>query len=375
MPVVCPSQQILLPTSKKDAFPPYPGEEEGETGAKGPHQGEVFNEAPAEGVWDEDSDLSTELPSDEFTSEDVESRSSDEEPGSLSAGTSTRSLPQLPEAEPEVPEAEETTEEVWGVKEDAPADEERSESTEEGAADGIADDGPEGAVEDDAAETCAHQDSTSLEASQMAATEPPTELTREETVLIFDWDDTFMPTTWLQLQGFGLSEEHQPTDIQWAELAVMAERGAETLETAKRLGAVVLITNAESGWIELSCERFLPTMVPSLEKVKILSARSTFEPLGVESPADWKFFAFERVIHEYARTFTPGRRGNFLSMGDSLHERDALIRTTAGLHCCAKSVKFIERPSVEQLAREHEVVSGCFQNIVDYVGNVDLCIG
>lgn len=37
---------------------------------------------------------------------------------------------------------------------------------------------------------------------------------------------------------------------------------------AKQLGTVVLITNAERGWIELSCQKFLPTLFPALESVK-----------------------------------------------------------------------------------------------------------
>jgi hypothetical protein len=33
---------------------------------------------------------------------------------------------------------------------------------------------------------------------------------------------------------------------------------------------VVLVTNAERGWIELSCQKFMPTLFPSLENVKAL---------------------------------------------------------------------------------------------------------
>ena len=42
----------------------------------------------------------------------------------------------------------------------------------------------------------------------------------------------------------------------------------------KALCEVVLITNAERGWIELSCQKFLPTLFPVLESVKASSAHS-----------------------------------------------------------------------------------------------------
>jgi len=53
-------------------------------------------------------------------------------------------------------------------------------------------------------------------------------------------------------------------------------------------GNVIIITNAETGWVELSCKKFMPRVLPFLEKLRVLSARSAFEALYPESPSDWK---------------------------------------------------------------------------------------
>ena len=67
-----------------------------------------------------------------------------------------------------------------------------------------------------------------------------------------------------------------------AELEELALHAAETLQMAKRFGKVVLVTNAECGWIELSCRKWMPSLYPHLEDVRLFSARSTYEAQGEE---------------------------------------------------------------------------------------------
>lgn len=196
----------------------------------------------------------------------------------------------------------------------------------------------------------------------------------EDTILIFDWDDTVLPSTWLSEQGLRLDDISTVSDSQRALLERLAVRAAQTLTVAKRYGKVVLVTNAEEGWIEMSCSKFIPALLPVLADVKKLSARSTYEVQGVESPFEWKYLAFESEIGSFCRK-SDGRRKNVISVGDSAHEREALIRVTERLpNCCIKSLKFAERPGVENLLKEHVLISGCFKHIVDHDGNLDLCI-
>lgn len=196
----------------------------------------------------------------------------------------------------------------------------------------------------------------------------------EETILIFDWDDTVLPSSWVHEQGLRLDGDSTVSDAQQEELSKLAALAGETLRLAKQLGTVVLVTNAERGWIELSCQKFLPALYPSLETVKLLSARSEYETPTVSNPFDWKLKAFtseiDRVFHADAN-----RRKNILSLGDSHHEREALISATAQLpNCRTKSLKFVERPRIEQLCKEHTLVASCFRRIVHHDGNLDLCI-
>jgi len=200
-------------------------------------------------------------------------------------------------------------------------------------------------------------------------------LLAEDTILIFDWDDTVLPSTWIQEQGLTLSDDCEPTETQTALLEKMAERASQTLGVAKRHGKVILVTNAEHGWIELSCQKFMPLLYQTLENVRLVSARSTYEHQGVASPFEWKYLAFESEIGCFYDAFTANRPKNVISFGDSAHEREALIRVTERMqNCRTKSLKFVERPEIDQLLKEHELISGCFRHIVHHDGNLDLCI-
>jgi len=200
----------------------------------------------------------------------------------------------------------------------------------------------------------------------------------EETILIFDWDDTILPSTWVQQQGLRLDEESTLSDAQRQELNEIANAAMETLRIAKQHGTVVFVTNAERGWIELSCQKFLPTLYPTLENIKLVSARTLYECETCVSPIDWKINAFSAEIALFFGDdigCDAARRKNCLSLGDSMAEREALLRVTAKLpNCRSKSLKFVERPVISQICKQHALILGCFDKIVQHDGNLDICI-
>lgn len=198
----------------------------------------------------------------------------------------------------------------------------------------------------------------------------------EDTILIFDWDDTILPSSWISAAGLNLNDDSIPTEEQQADLERLAGHAIVTLNLAKRYGRVVLVTNAERGWIELSCQKFMPSVYPCLEHLKLTSARTTWEHRGHGGdPVAWKFHAFKREIDDFFADFDPERLKNVISLGDSSHEREALINVTNEMvNCCPKNIKFDERPELEALLREHQLLKRCFRHIVNHRGALDLCL-
>jgi len=200
-----------------------------------------------------------------------------------------------------------------------------------------------------------------------------------DTVIIFDWDDTLLASSFLSSRGYRLDTEMEKSaeaDLVDAQLRELETAVCTLLTMAMSYGHVHVVTNAETGWVQLSAQKFMPGLVPLLSKVNVLSARSTFEPAHPDSPLKWKFFAFQEKLSTHFNTdykVSPGSKKNVVSFGDSHVEREAVRAVTRGMAATrCKSVKFAERPSMEQLRRQLELVTNCFHYIHHHDGDLDL---
>lgn len=102
-----------------------------------------------------------------------------------------------------------------------------------------------------------------------------------------DYDDTLLASSWLAQNGLRLDgTEPVPKEAQ-EQLGLLAESAANLLKLAMQYGEVIIITNAETGWVELSAKKFMPSLLPLLMNVRVISARSTFESMYAE-PSQWK---------------------------------------------------------------------------------------
>jgi hypothetical protein len=193
----------------------------------------------------------------------------------------------------------------------------------------------------------------------------------QETVIIFDWDDTLLASSFLSGKGYRLDTEMEKCQEMDQQLKELEHSVITVLTLAITYGDVHVITNAETGWVQLSAQKFIPGVVPLLSKVKVLSARSTYESMFPESPLKWKFYAFQEKLSSLFAECKTSK--NIISFGDSHVEREAVRAVTRGLpNTRTKSVKFAERPSMEQLRRQIELVTNCFQYIHNHEGDLDL---
>lgn len=196
----------------------------------------------------------------------------------------------------------------------------------------------------------------------------------KDTVIFLDWDDTLLCSSFLSSEGFRLDSDMTGADHDMmSQLKELETCVINVIKLAVTFGDVHVVTNAETGWVQLSAQKFLPGVVPMLSKLKVLSARSTYENMFPDSPLKWKYYAFqERLSHLFADSERPK---NILSFGDSHVEREAIRAVTRGFpNTRTKSIKFAERPSIEQLQRQIELVTNCFQYILNHEGDLDLCM-
>lgn len=128
------------------------------------------------------------------------------------------------------------------------------------------------------------------------------EMVHSNSFLIFDWDDTLLASHHVASRGYSLdTDDIMPRKLR-AQLKRLEKAIISTLEGAIQLvGAsnVVVITNADHLWVELSAQKYVPNVLKTLRKgILIISARQRYEHLFPSHPYQWKLHTF----HDYLET-------------------------------------------------------------------------
>lgn len=185
-----------------------------------------------------------------------------------------------------------------------------------------------------------------------------------DTILVFDWDDTILPTSWLErIHALSAGGPLRP-EVQ-RQIASLSSVAAQTLNLATSLGTVVIITNSAPGWVAQSCQLFMPQM---LQQVR--SYQTFAKPM--HAPITFKINSFRRECRQFK---------NVISVGDGDAERIASLRLNgpeqrkgpdaeAPRH--VKSVKLIELPTCQQLASQLEMLQVRLTDVVAFQGSLDL---
>ena len=119
------------------------------------------------------------------------------------------------------------------------------------------------------------------------------------------------------------------------------------LELSVANGKTYIITNAGEGWVQYSAEKFMPSLVPILQKINIISARAKYEHLTADY-AKWKLHAFL----EAQRDLEDAEIKNIIALGDNQLEIDAAHHLAQKYQqALIKTVKFREFPRPNELVK------------------------
>jgi len=198
-----------------------------------------------------------------------------------------------------------------------------------------------------------------------------------QTVIIFDWDDTLMSSSWIDRMGLLQTESFSELSPQeQAQFQKLEEHAMLCLNSASKCGHVLIITNAEQGWVEYSAKRFMPRLLPIVQNMDVVSARSSYEKFYPNAPLCWKAAAFAHEANQFFSSDEIERNihREIISIGDSNEERTAVKIASGQLGAKSKSIKFVELPNPEQLARQLETVSGWLKWVVGHSTELDLML-
>jgi len=183
---------------------------------------------------------------------------------------------------------------------------------------------------------------------------------------VFDWDDTLMCSSDIKA--------HRSPDPQ--ELRSLEGAVQQVLNIALGLGKTVIVTNANMCWVRATANLFIPSVVPMLKLIDVMSARQSYERQWPGDPGAWKKQAFLDLVgvHQVNATGAAedvvaderARGGvNLVVLGDSHAEiqagRSAVPGKEAGV---VKTIKFKEVPTTEDMIGQLEAVSAQLRALV-----------
>lgn len=226
-----------------------------------------------------------------------------------------------------------------------------------------------------------------------------------QTLVIIDWDDTLCPSHWIRINRPRLEYfQPCPNDPKYLKpLETLSAAVCKLLRTAGTLGKVTIITNAQGGWVDISCKNFLPGVADVLKQlnVEVIYAREGFEQqdvagsaynynYNINAPQIWKQKAMQKAIWgNYGQNSTNYCR-NIISIGDQMCEHLALRFVTRPYKVGfqppgsssdpdmkpirSKTVKLAEEPSVQLLASEVGLVTEKLKQIVTHDGDLSVSV-
>ena len=187
-------------------------------------------------------------------------------------------------------------------------------------------------------------------------------------IIIFDWDDTLLPTSFLT-PGGTFFEEICLTESEEKKMAELENLVLSLLTETTEKGNVYIITNAGKGWVEYSASRFYPKILPILEKIKIVSARGEYEKIYPGNSRQWKIEAFLMLQNTVDMKLVT----NLICLGDSLFEMEAgRILASKFTEAFIKTIKFREAPKLDELIKQLKLIVNQFGSIYSSIKNLTI---
>ena len=199
-----------------------------------------------------------------------------------------------------------------------------------------------------------------------------------ETIYLVDWDDTMFPTSFCNKNKIDLKNSSNISNYKLFFIE-LDKAILNVLEKLKLSGSVYIITNASIIWIK-NCLEILPKTKKYImnNEIRIISARDIYSKLN-DSPFKWKIFTFQNVIDIVMNNKKNNNILNIISIGDASYEYYGLLNLDDYLqkkhknnNYLLKSVKFIEKPTFEEITDQLDVLLKNIDSIVNKFYYIDI---
>ena len=189
------------------------------------------------------------------------------------------------------------------------------------------------------------------------------EMIKNNTIFIFDWDDTLFFTTHLnpsKNSTFFYESKTEKRLMNTIEFYV-----SEILNKALSKGTVLIITNSSDGWVHACAKFYYPNLLPILDKIKIISARELYQDEYPAEPITWKVKTFNDLKKKF--NFEKCRVSNIICIGDDNSEIIAAKKLGESFkNCLVKTIKFRDKPNLTDLIKQIILINEQILRVYNY---------
>lgn len=194
---------------------------------------------------------------------------------------------------------------------------------------------------------------------------PFTDRPHYNSIIIFDWDDTLFPTTYLKNRA-ELHQDHRTNELLNRKIKKLELSVKTLLSSAINKGNTFIITNAELNWVKFTTGKFYPMLLPLMNQIKIISAREQYQMNYPGNDRMWKIMSFMNIVKNY----NCNKVTNIVCIGDSPIELEASKKLSSHFsQVCMKCIKFKALPRIQEVLMQVKTVIKQFDYIYSAVKN------
>ena len=186
---------------------------------------------------------------------------------------------------------------------------------------------------------------------------------KNNTLFIFDWDDTLFFTTHLNPSKnnlFFYVNENEKKMMKTIEYYII-----EILNKALNKGTVLIITNSSEGWVEACAKFYYPNLIPILKNIYIISARELYQEEIPNEPGTWKLRTFKDLKEKF--NFEECLVTNIICFGDDNNEIFAAKKLGENINnCLIKTVKFRDKPNLRDMLKQLILINEQILRVYNY---------
>ena len=189
------------------------------------------------------------------------------------------------------------------------------------------------------------------------------ETIKNNTIFIFDWDDTLFFTTHLNPSKNNIFFYESKTEKRY--MNTIEHYVVEILKKALSKGEVLIITNSSDGWVHECAKFYYPNLLPILDQINIISARELYQDKFPYEPTTWKVKTFNDLKQKFH--FEKCIVSNIICIGDDNSEIIAAKKLGENFeNCLVKTIKFRDKPNLTDLIKQIILINEQILRVYNY---------